>query len=243
MAKDNIKSAVSLTELPLEMLEAYRNTVVKSANQKARRLEVWVEQYNTKNPKHPSKVQKFAYARYSKENKRLYGGKGKEIMIEGEKELIYRGKEKLDLAGKLTTEAEKQKYANQLRHQIAAAEQFINAPTSSGKSYLDVGRRRLATIKELYGIDIELDDLWTFFDSPQYKRWQEKFGYDSKQALISIGNVQRDNGDISLKQFMNEYFQNRGQGRTLGVRTKKLKNPVTDERNTIPKSSKPLKKR
>lgn len=215
MAKDNIKSAVSLTELPLEMLEAYRNTVVKSANQKARRLESWAQKYNEVNPKHPTKVLGFSHAKYSRENQRLYGSE--------------RGREKQHIAEKLTTEAEKRRYREQLLHQIKAAETFMQSESSSGKQYLTRGQRIAKTISDRYGIDITPDDLYSFFDSPQYRRWQEKFGYDSKQTLVSIGNVQRDNGDLSLPQFMNEFFQNRGEGRTLGVKTKKLKSPVSDK--------------
>lgn len=215
MPKNDIKSAVSLTDLPLDMLEAYRNTVVKSANQKARRLESWAKNYNAQNPKHPTGVLNYSYAKYARENKRLYKGS-------------KRGAEKVHKAEKMTTDAQKKQYAEQLMHQIKVAEQFMQSETSSGTKYMSIGERRAKTIRERYGIDISPDDLYTFFESPQYQRWMEKYNYNSKQALVSIGNVQRDN-DVSLQQFMKEFFQNRGKGRTLGVKSSKLKTPVSDK--------------
>lgn len=174
---------IDLNELNIESLLELRNRTVKSANQKARRLREWEKKYNETHQEHPTKVANFALKTYEKENQLQYGSN--------------RGREKV----KNATEKDRR----EILHEIAIARQFVNKISSSGTQYTKKGQKTVDTIFNRYGLKMTVDDLYTFFESPQYKRWSEKFNFSSTQSLVSIGNQLRDN-DITLKQFLEQSF-------------------------------------
>ena len=146
-------------------LKEKHKILAKAADRKLRALEA-----NAKRPEYKG-ILNYAYKQAMKMIRKWSGGKGKMRFDKAAPNRI-----------------------DQLRAKIRDIERFMSMPSSGISGVKESYKKRANTLNEIFGTSFTWNQLADFFESPEYEKGAEKFGYES--YIYAIGVLQDNEKDL-----------------------------------------------
>lgn len=92
------------------------------------------------------------------------------------------------------------KNIHQLEKTERALEKFLNAPTSSKKSILDLYEKNAASLNERFGSKFSWEKMASFLRAAEFEEMKEKF--DSTTAMIAMKQIYKHRRKTGKKKFI-----------------------------------------